>query len=178
VALTAASVHPDRVSEGEEQVFRLVNDLPDCMYRPLWLVMQLGALGTAPAAAAAAWELGDRRLASRLLIAGSATWALSKLVKRQIRRPRPGVLLHGTHRRGPEASGLGYLSGHAGVAMALGVAALPSCGPMGRLAILVLVPAIGLARIYVGAHLPLDVIGGAALGLGVEAAVLLYQRVT
>ena len=35
---------------------------------------------------------------------------------------------------------------------------------------------IGLARIYVGAHLPLDVVGGAALGLAIDAASMLAIR--
>jgi membrane-associated phospholipid phosphatase len=29
---------------------------------------------------------------------------------------------------------------------------------------------VGLSRVYAGAHLPLDIAGGAALGLAVEAA--------
>ena len=62
------------------------------------------------------------------------------------------------------AAGLGYLSGHAGVAVALGAAALPRLGPGGRALTLAAVPVVGLTRIYVGAHLPLDVAGGAALG--------------
>jgi hypothetical protein len=33
------------------------------------------------------------------------------------------------------------------------------------------VPAVGLTRIYAGAHLPLDVVGGAAHGIAVDAAV-------
>jgi len=33
-------------------------------------------------------------------------------------------------------------------------------------------PIVGLSRIYVGAHLPYDVAGGAGLGLAVEAAVV------
>jgi membrane-associated phospholipid phosphatase len=37
----------------------------------------------------------------------------------------------------------------------------------------VLVPAVCLARVHVGAHLPLDVAGGAALGLAVGGAVRL-----
>ena len=73
--------------------------------------------------------------------------------------------------RGPEASGLGYVSGHAGVAVALGVAAFGDLSRAGRIATLVAVPAVGLCRIYVGAHLPLDVLGGAAMGLAVEAFV-------
>ena len=64
--------------------FRAVNDLPDSLYRPTWLVMQLGALGAAPAAAGAAWLAGDRELAGRLFAAGTGTWALAKLVKQLV----------------------------------------------------------------------------------------------
>jgi membrane-associated phospholipid phosphatase len=35
------------------------------------------------------------------------------------------------------------------------------------------VPAVALSRIYVGAHLPLDIAGGAALGLVIDAAITL-----
>ena len=34
---------------------------------------------------------------------------------------------------------------------------------------MVLVPTVGVSRMYVGAHLPLDVVGGFALGFTVEA---------
>ena len=37
----------------------------------------------------------------------------------------------------------------------------------------VLAVAVCLARVYVGAHLPLDIVGGAALGLAVGGAVRL-----
>ncbi len=36
-----------------------------------------------------------------------------------------------------------------------------------------LAPAVCLARVYVGAHLPLDVVGGAGLGLAVAGCVRL-----
>jgi len=100
----------------------------------------------------------------------------TKLVKRIVRRPRPATLLPGTRRRGPDATGLGYLSGHAGVAVALGAAALPHLGPAGRALTLAAVPTVGLTRAYVGAHLPLDTAGGAALGLAVDAALALVQE--
>ena len=90
-----------------------------------------------------------------------------------VRRPRPAALLTGTRRRGRDAAGLGYLSGHAGVAVALGTAALPRLSPAGRALTVTAVPAVGLTRVYVGAHLPLDIAGGAALGLAVEALVSL-----
>ena len=37
---------------------------------------------------------------------------------------------------------------------------------------------VGLSRIYAGAHLPLDIAGGAALGAAVEAAVSLAKSRT
>jgi hypothetical protein len=86
------------------------------------------------------------------------------------------MLLAGTRCRGRQASGLGYLSGHAGVAVALGTAALPRFGPVGRAVTAALVPVVGLSRVYVGAHLPLDIVGGAALGLAVDATVALIQE--
>lgn len=173
ILVTAMAARHDRVSPCEVRVFRTVNDLPGSLYPATWLVMQLGTLGAAPTAAGAAWLAGDRELAERLLVSGTGTWVLAKLVKRLVGRPRPVSLAPGTHCRGRPAAGLGFPSGHAGVAAALGAAALPRLGPAGRTLALLAIPAIGLTRIYTGAHLPLDVAGGAALGIAVEAAVTL-----
>lgn len=167
---TAAAARPGRVGPREARAFRIVNGLPDAVYRPAWAVMQLGAFGAIPVAAGTAWLAGHGELPGRLLVGGAGTWALAKAVKRVVRRPRPVTLLPDVRRRGRDASGLGYLSGHAGVATALGAAALPQLGPGGRALTLSAIPLVGLIRIYVGAHLPLDVAGGAALGLAVNAA--------
>ena len=171
LAASAVAVRRDRVGRREARVFQVVNNLPDSLFAPAWVVMQLGAVGAAPAAAAVAVAAGQPRLARRLLLGGVASWGLSKVVKRGVRRPRPAALLPAARGRGREAAGLGYLSGHAAVAVALGTAALPRVGPGWRLPVLAAVPVVGLCRIYVGAHLPLDVVGGAALGLAVESAI-------
>ena len=173
VLATALAARRNRVGHCEAKAFRAVNGLPDSLYVPAWAIMQLGALGAAPAAAGAALLARDRQLAGRLLAGGTSTWALSKLAKQMVRRPRPAALVSGTHTRGRDASGLGYLSGHAGVAVALGTAAFPRLSRSGRAVVAAAVPIVGLSRIYVGAHLPLDVAGGAALGLAVDAAVTL-----
>jgi undecaprenyl-diphosphatase len=62
------------------------------------------------------------------------------------------------------------------VAIALGAAAFPRLGKVGRAGTLSAASLVGLTRIYVGAHLPLDVAGGAALGFVVEAALLARRQ--
>lgn len=176
VVATASVVRRDRVGRREVAVFRAVNELPDALSGPLWLVMQAGAVGAAPAAAVLAGVAGRRRLAVQLLLGGTGAWGLAKVVKRWVQRPRPVVLLPQTRCRGREASGLGYVSGHTAVAVALTAAAVPHLGRRGRAAALAAAPVVGLARMHAGAHLPLDVVGGAALGLAVDAVVASMVR--
>jgi undecaprenyl-diphosphatase len=133
---------------------------------PVWLVMQTGSLAAVPVTALAV-SRRDKQAAVALAIDGTAAWALSKVVKRVIKRGRPGNRLAGVVIHGAAQRGSGFPSGHAGVATALtsiGSRVLPQ--PAARIvwAVPVLVCA---TRQYVGAHLPLDVAGGAAMGLSI-----------
>ena len=86
-------------------------------------------------------------------------------------RGRPASQLRDVHLRGNDEGDLGFPSGHAAVSTALTVVLFPGLPPKGRNALAGLCAIVALARLYVGAHLPLDVVGGSALGLMVGSAV-------
>jgi membrane-associated phospholipid phosphatase len=168
---TAELVHRNRVAVLEVDAFRLVNDLPGFLYPPVWAVMQLGNLLAVPAVAALAALTRRFRLAVNLLVAGVGVWFLAILVKGLVERGRPAHFLHDVHIRGTPATGLGYVSGHAAVAVALASVASPYLGRRARSLVWALAITVCLSRLYVGAHLPLDVVGGAAVGWAAGALV-------
>jgi undecaprenyl-diphosphatase len=163
-------VRPD-VTPAEERLFRVVNTAPDVLWPLLWPPMQLGTI-VAPVvvAAAAAAALRRWRPPTAALIAGYTAWAAAQVVKATVVRYRPDALLTDVVLR-EGAHGLGFVSGHAAIATALATALWPYLSTRGRMLSLALVAAVGLGRIYAGAHLPLDVVGGVAIGalIGIAA---------
>ena len=89
---------------------------------------------------------------------------LARVAKRVITRERPGELLDTVTIRGSAATGLGFPSGHTTVASSLATIAFPYLPGPARTMLRAIVFLVGLARVYVGAHLPIDVVGGVALG--------------
>lgn len=153
------------VPSWDEALFRRVNALPDSLAPVVWAPMQAGALGAPLVAGAVLFATGKRRDALRTVTTGAAAWALSKGVKRLVGRGRPGDHIDDTVlRMGSADNGLGYPSGHAAVVVALAAGARPGAGPAWTVAGIALSLAVGVSRIYVGAHYPLDVLGGYALG--------------
>jgi membrane-associated phospholipid phosphatase len=177
LVLCALPVHADRVAGLEASAFRLVNDLPSVPFGVVWVPMQLGNLLVVPAAVLAALAFRHWRLAAGLALAGAGVYALAKVVKHFVLRGRPSGLLDDVVVRGAAPHGLGFVSGHIAVVTALALVAWPWLPRWGRWAAGVGVAAVFLTRMYVGAHLPLDMVGGAALGLAVGALVRLLLGV-
>ena len=150
------------MTTGEERLFRWFNRGPDGIQAPAWAVMQAGSLGGVLAIGGATGLLAGSRPAGRVIGVGTAVWLLMKLVKPLVGRGRPADLLDGVTVRGRPQTGLGYPSGHAAVSTTIALAAAPS-SPL-RMAGLAVAAAAGTSRMYVGAHLPLDVAGGYAAG--------------
>jgi membrane-associated phospholipid phosphatase len=75
--------------------------------------------------------------------------------------------------------GLSFVSGHAAIATAVAGLVAPLLPGRWKVVPWVLVAFVALGRVYVGAHNPLDVVGGVGLGLviaGVLNAALRFTR--
>lgn len=111
------------------------------------------------------------RLAIDVAVAGSAAWLLATFIKSVVARGRPGEILTDVILRGAPASGHGYVSGHTAVAAAMAAVITPYVARPWRIVVWSLAVLVGPARVYVGAHLPLDVVGGAVMGWAIGSLV-------
>ena len=171
LAITAVPVERDNVGALEAQVFEFVNGLPAFLYPAVWLVMQFGALLAIPALAVGAAVLRRWRLAFDLALAGGLAWVVARVIKDLVDRGRPAQLLDDVLLRDAPLAGHGYVSGHAAVAVALATVASHWLGKKGRLVVWTLAIGVCIGRVYVGAHLPLDVVGGGAMGWAIGSLV-------
>jgi membrane-associated phospholipid phosphatase len=175
LVLLALSVHFARyhvIHPTEMAVFRALNRLPNFLYAPLWLPMQFGnlvvGLGAGLAAAAIMRNLA---IAIAVVIATIAKLIIERVLRdrmvgfRDVRQ-RPGTSEPDAILRGDvPRSGASFPSGH--VILAAAIAVVLSHGfPAGWLWLpWLLVSIVAVARVYVGAHNPLDVTAGLGAGM-------------
>jgi undecaprenyl-diphosphatase len=177
LAITWGMALSSDIASWEEDLFRFINDWPDWLEAPTWPIMQAGQVLVVPISALAAWWAWRRwRPAIGLLLGGLSAWLLAKVVKDLVERGRPSAFLTDITQR-PMWSGLGFVSGHAATAFAIATIISPYLSRPLRYVVWGLAVATIVLRIYTAAHLPLDVIGGAGLGVAVGATVNLIGGV-
>ena len=157
------------VPQAELVLTRRLVGLPASWSPLVWPPMQLGSLGGGLAVAGVAGVLAargraDPRLAQAMALAVPLAWFGGKAVKAVVRRDRPASHLPELTPR-ETATGLGFVSGHTAVTFALASVSLGLVRPGLSLTMYSSAGFVGLTRVYVGAHLPADVVGGAGLGL-------------
>jgi undecaprenyl-diphosphatase len=169
-AVCAVIAAGGQVGPLERAAFHAVNGLPDGLYRPMLVFQYLGVLAMPLVVAVGALALRRWRLAAALVLVVPCKLATERLVKLLVQRERPGTTVGDAVLRGVHPAGLSFVSGHAIITFAIAgllVLVLPR-----RWGVVAFVLAIlnAVARVYLGAHNPLDVLGGAAVGLAIAAA--------
>jgi membrane-associated phospholipid phosphatase len=122
----------------------------------------------------------DARAGRVIGIALLLTFMLNQYAKGWFDTPRPFHLdptLGRTERAVAGALGPGFPSGHAQSSVTFwGLAAILGRRPWFWVVAALIVAAVSFSRIYLGLHLPLDVVGGLALGIAVVAVTVVVLR--
>ncbi len=164
------------VSGAERSVARWVYDLPDWTTNAFEVVMQAGSRLAILVVALVLLRTGRR---TALVVGASAlvAWGIASPLKDAVGRARPTVaLLDRPIREVVERNG--FPSSHAAISAAL-AAALILVLPLGRgvrIALVGVAVATAVARVHLGVHWPLDVVGGAAIGVAVACAAAVAAR--
>jgi undecaprenyl-diphosphatase len=170
-ALCAWAVSGGTVGAFERAVFRFVNGWPDGLRPLLYGFQLLGVLGVPLALAVVALVLRRWRLALGLVLLVPVKLLVEKdVLKALVRRERPGTTVPDAVLRHVPSAGPSFPSGHAIIVFAIVVLLAPYLWRRWQLLVVIALAVLNsVARVYLGAHNPLDVIGGAFAGIAIGA---------
>jgi membrane-associated phospholipid phosphatase len=168
-AVCAVIAADGRVGPVERAAFDAVNGLPGWLYQPMLVFQYLGVLAMPLVVAVGALAFRRWRLAAALVLVVPCKLALERVVKLLVQRERPGTTVGDAILRGVHPGGLSFVSGHAS-----SPSPSPGCWPWccraaGGRGVRAGHPERDRPGVP-GAHNPLDVVGGAAIGLAIAAA--------
>jgi membrane-associated phospholipid phosphatase len=150
----------------ERAVARAAYDLPSGLTGVLEAVMQAGSRAAIAVVAIVLVLLRRVRVAVAVLVGGWLAWLAAIVAKDLVDRGRPtGALLERSVREVVEGSG--YPSSHAAISAALATAVVLGLRlkPLPAAAVVAVAALTAVARVHLGVHWPLDVLGGAAIGV-------------
>ncbi|MBA3758211.1 flippase-like domain-containing protein [Candidatus Saccharibacteria bacterium] len=154
----------------ERPIFDTINNLPTGLDGVMYGLTQFGGMGSLFLWLGAAWFLINKRAAWIVAGSGIVAWFIAKSAKVLVARGRPEDLLETVRLFGDEKfGGYGFPSGHASFAAACVTILYFQVDRKYRKYLLGTVFLVGVSRMYLGAHFPLDIVGGWALGALIAA---------
>lgn len=105
------------------------------------------------------------QLIKQIMLSSVMAYVMASIIKITVNRNRPQNILSYVHPREEFVAGLGFPSGHTTLATVLAITIWPFIDKKYRFLLVAWIVLVGISRIYLGVHAPLDVIGGFGLGL-------------
>ncbi len=164
-------------SSLEASIFHAINNWPEYWRLPFMIITYSGTVYTMAALTLFMIWRGYPRLALRIFCGGVSVFLLTQILKRIVERPRPYMTLVGTVQREKLITGFGFPSTHTAMATVMALLLAIWLPHKWRWCIVAWIVLVGLSRIYLGVHAPLDVVGGFAAGvLVVSVSLLLHGK--
>lgn len=147
-------------------LFNLRGYHPLWLDRVMWTFTQIGNGAFGILLCIFLYFSGQRQLAVELLLGIFTLWLAVEIIKAIVERSRPFLAMEKARIIGWRERGLSFPSGHTSQAffMATLLAHYLQVGPLTAGLVYAIAAIVAFTRIYVGAHYPRDVIGGAILG--------------
>ncbi|HVD70319.1 MAG TPA: phosphatase PAP2 family protein [Actinomycetota bacterium] len=166
------------VGAAERSVFEAINGLPEGLEPVMHQAQFLGVLAIGPLVALVALAFRRYRLAVAAALVTLFKLVGESIVWKVVHRERPGVTEPNAIVRGGTATeGVSFVSGHVVLVTGLAWVITPYLRGRSRIIPWLVVALVGFARMYLGAHNPLDVLGGLALGVAIGAVANLLVKV-
>lgn len=173
-AVSAYFASHQTISGVEAAIFGALYDKP-AFLRPFFIfITQAGSIYALMGLAVLYLMKRHYHVVVRLLMSGLLAYLLAGVAKDLYGRPRPADLLLDVVVRDFLVRGPGFPSGHVALATAIGLTLTRHMPKQYRWTMPVAIILVAWSRIYLGAHAPLDLIGGFALGW---MSVLLFRNV-
>lgn len=149
----------------ERLLFYAVYNVPEILRLPTYILTQLGSVGALAMAVVVAFVCGRKKMSVMLLISGVLATLAASATKMLVARPRPAGVLPDVMVHFDYVDGFGFPSGHTAIATAVALTLMPFVKKQYQVLLWILIIGVALSRMILGAHVPLDLIGGFCIGV-------------